>query len=380
MKSDRSVPTSQRLAKAAAAVLEAEATEGAKTPNTAASRAAAISAIGRGMRMKKQRRRLRWIIAGGTTALAAAAVALFVSFHHPTQSSAGNGAPALATASFVKGSPIVIHAKSNGVKTSLVDGTSLGAGDRVLLEEGSGAHATIALARGTQLRMADNADVLLANVAPETTFELAAGSVHADVAKLQANERFVIRTADTEVEVRGTSFDVSRTGRECNGTTTRVTVKEGIVAVRSRGHETLLRAGESWPAGCEEHAQERIETPPVAPIGSAVGSASSSPSVAVKAPPIGNASPTDLAAQNDLFARALEKKKAGDAAGAVATCEELIARYPNGHLTQSARAERMKLLQSIDASRARNAAREYLQKYPNGFAKADAELILSAPY
>lgn len=378
MKSDRSVPTSQRLAKAAAAVLEAEATEGAKTPNTAASRAAAISAIGRGMRMKKQRRRLRWIIASGATALAAAAtVALFVGFHHPSQSNTGNGAPALATASFVKGSPIVIHAKSNGVKTSLVDGTSLGAGDRILLEEGSGAHATIALARGTQLRMGDNADVLLANVAPETTFELAAGSVHADVAKLQANERFIVRTADTEVEVRGTSFDVSRTSRECNGTTTRVTVKEGIVAVRSRGHETLLRAGESWPAGCEERAaQERIETPPVVPVS---GSASSPP-IAVKAPPIGNASPTDLAAQNDLFARALEKKKAGDAAGAVATCEELIARYPNGHLTQSARAERMKLLQSIDASRARNAAREYLQKYPNGFAKADAELILAAPY
>src|SRR5690606_20168407 len=38
--------------------------------------------------------------------------------------------------------------------------------------------------------------------------ELAAGRVTVEVARLRAGERFVVRTEDAEVEVRGTAFEV----------------------------------------------------------------------------------------------------------------------------------------------------------------------------
>ncbi|MEB2314186.1 MAG: hypothetical protein OZ921_10335 [Sorangiineae bacterium] len=86
---------------------------------------------------------------------------------------------------------------------------------------------------------------------------------------------------------------------------------------------------------------------------------------------------SDLAAQNDLFEVALASKRAGDAAGALAALERLLARYPASHLAQSARAERMKLLGGIDGDRDRAAAKDYLYRYPSGFARADAILIVS---
>ena len=86
---------------------------------------------------------------------------------------------------------------------------------------------------------------------------------------------------------------------------------------------------------------------------------------------------SNLGAQNDLFEAAVARKRAGDGPGAVAGFDELLARFPNSHLAQAAHGERMKLLRDIDKERARAAARDYLRRYPSGFARADAELILT---
>jgi hypothetical protein len=88
---------------------------------------------------------------------------------------------------------------------------------------------------------------------------------------------------------------------------------------------------------------------------------------------------SDLAKQNDLFDRAIARKQAGDPRGAVAALDELLQSYPSTRLAQSARADRMKLLRDLDPPSARRAAEEYLRLYPAGFARKDAELIVSAP-
>ena len=62
-----------------------------------------------------------------------------------------------------------------------------------------------------------------------------------------------------------------------------------------------------------------------------------------------------------------------------AACEAISAShakaYPRSPLREAADAQRMNILAGIDRARARAAAREYLARYPRGFARADAEAI-----
>ena len=95
-------------------------------------------------------------------------------------------------------------------------------------------------------------DVTVRSGGRAAIFDLAGGSLKADVAKLAPDERFVVETADTEVEVRGTSFRVSVVPLDAtcgDGTTTRVAVYEGMVAVRRNGREEIVSKGEEWPDG-----------------------------------------------------------------------------------------------------------------------------------
>jgi ferric-dicitrate binding protein FerR (iron transport regulator) len=401
MKSNRS------LSKIAATVLAAEARPAAEVAPDA--RANTIRAITGAMRARKRQRRMRWYAMGAVAACAAAVVGLGVGRAKSPQGAepvATRSAPAMA-ASFVRGAPEVVR---QGVRRPLSDGTSLDVGDRVVVEPGS--RATVALAQKTYLAIDDHAELILAIAAPATTFELGAGSVRADVAKLSPNERFVIRTGDAEVEVRGTSFEVSVVDPDpaCgSGTRTRVKVREGTVAVRARGSESLVSAGGSWPSGCTA-AQGALmnvtgaspsEPPPSSDArgsesarGPSIRSPSASGAAGAGGPDIvrtweprgenaraarGEApASSDLPKENDLYERALAKKRAGDPRGSVALLDDLVAHYPNGPLAQSARAERMKLLRGVDNERARESARDYVKRHPNGFARQDADLILSA--
>ncbi|MBX3201916.1 MAG: FecR domain-containing protein [Labilithrix sp.] len=351
-------------------------------------RARAVDAIAAAMRERRRRRHVRWA-AFGAAALAASVALVFASQHRqvaPAVATVGPTATAVrpaVSAALVRGAPALVRA---GHRQPLSDGAPVVAGDRLLVEAGS--RTTIALADGTYLLLRDGADLLLESTAPATTFKLDAGAVHADVAKLKPNERFIVRTPDAEIEVRGTSFEVSQVSPDpaCgDGTTTRVSVREGVVAVRARGHETLLRANETWPSGC---AFERAGHAPAASVDAGATSLSAAPAGAQE-DPHGGAAPgasikrieppaSDLRAQNDAFERAVARKRTGDAPGAVAAFDVFLARYPKSHLAQSARAERMKLLRGFDRERARGAARAYLEQHPDGFARSDAELILSA--
>jgi outer membrane protein assembly factor BamD (BamD/ComL family) len=86
---------------------------------------------------------------------------------------------------------------------------------------------------------------------------------------------------------------------------------------------------------------------------------------------------SQLAEQNDLYARAVTSREAGDTAGALALFERLVARYPSSPLAENASAERMKLFASTHRPEASQAASDYLARYPAGFARRDAEEIVA---
>ena len=96
------------------------------------------------------------------------------------------------------------------------------------------------------------------------------------------------------------------------------------------------------------------------------------PSAPPSAPPK-VAPSTDLAAQNDLFADAIAKKRAGDHEGAIAAFDRLLAKWPASPHAESAAAERMRL---ASGTRAIGYAKQYLARYPHGFAAAEAKAIV----
>jgi TolA-binding protein len=78
---------------------------------------------------------------------------------------------------------------------------------------------------------------------PDYVVRVDDGAIAVQVGKLAARERFRVKTADAEVEVRGTKFDVGvETGR-----LTSVAVYEGRVEVRTTDQQVvILLAGERW--------------------------------------------------------------------------------------------------------------------------------------
>jgi TolA-binding protein len=262
----------------------------------------------------------------------------------------------------------------------------LASGDRLVTA--SDGRAEIALSTGTSVVVAPAADVTFTQVARAQTFALTAGSVNARVAKLHEGERFLVRTADTEVEVRGTVFEVAVVPSDpsCGeGTTTRVSVTEGVVVVRNHGEEVRVAAGEHWPVGCaapKPLAAPSASSAAAAPNGAPSASACATPSgSAAAAPPqptrVGLADPSagPLASQNDLFDLALAAKYRGDLEGALAGFERYLGTYPTGEHVESASVQRMRILAKLDRGRAVEAAKAYLAQHPKGFARDEAEAL-----
>jgi len=343
------------LARAATDVLVGESIPDVR-PSPAA-RNDAIAAIAGALVARKQAARRRRVLGGVALGVAAAAAAVFV---------VGTRHPASRLA--VEGSARVVH---DGAPVS--SPAALSAGDHVLASNGG----SVVLASGTRLVLEGNSDLAVASAGKSTIFDVRTGSVRFDVAKLAADDRFIVRTVDSEVEVRGTVFSVSIASPEarCGSTPTRVAVREGVVVVRHAGAETRLLAGDSWPK-CEPALPApppTVATPaPVAetPAPAVVVSPTPTQQIAPKPPP------TDLAAQNDVFAEGIAKKRSGDQEGAIATFDRLLTKWPGSPLAENAAAERMRL---ATGDRAVAYAKAYLARFPNGFAAKEARTISSTP-
>jgi hypothetical protein len=345
----------------------------APMPPAPEERARAIAAIAQAIAQRARRRRaLR--ATGAAVAVAAAVGAVFAGSHFARHAAAP--APLAQVARAPGSAPeIVAHPTAGGASVlvsgaaaPLVDGRPLTAGSRIVTPPNG--RATLSFSTGTSVALGEGADLTVGGEGGSEVLRLAGGFVDLHVAKLAAGQRFLVDTPDAEVEVRGTQFRVALTTPDpgCGaGTTTRVTVTEGVVVVRHAGAESRVAAGERWPSSCGHasvaafSADSPVVTPPAAKP------AAGGRAVHVSA----------LAEQNDLFAEATSAKRRGDSAGAVSAFDRLLAKYPACPLSESASVERMRLLRGTAPTRAVVIAQQYLARYPAGFARAEAEAIVS---
>ena len=174
----------------------------------------------------------------------------------------------------------------------------------------------------------------------------------------------------------------------------------------------VLAAGESWPPPCTTKAETPASAPTLAApaqagvtllspqqqgfgrpaqhsqsgLGSALSPVATASATTSRPPPAVDTATTadvpplpasELTEQNRAFEEALGAKRRGEAQAALGGFDRFLAKYPKSPLVESAMAERMRILASTDESRARDAATQYLERFPSGFAAAEARAVLA---
>lgn len=179
-----------------------------------------------------------------------------------------------------------------------------------------------------------------------------------------------LESGDTEVATRGAHFSV-KVGAGCDGRS-QVEVSAGSVVIAGR---TKLQAGERWPRCSAPAPRAPVSPTPTAPAPRA------RPQVTKRtnAPPPPTPNDDRLARHNELYLEALELQRAGNVAAAVKKLEAVLA-DPSTPLAETALSQKMKWLSATNRPAAREAAKDYLQRFPMGFGRADAEqLVLESP-
>jgi ferric-dicitrate binding protein FerR (iron transport regulator) len=342
-------------------------------------RAKAIAAIAQALTAKTRRRTQRaWALS--VAAVIAASVLMYVGGRRLSASSQQPVAQLVSAVARPTGHGTAILDQVG--KQALISPLVLPQGGH-LVAGGTGG-ASVRLSTGTELAVEHDTNLEFESGGPVQRFFLAQGVLQAKVAKLGDGQRFVVRTPDAEVEVRGTVFrvEIVEPDAACaSGARTRVSVSEGLVEVRGAGASTYIHPGESWPAGCARVASATVDVARGA--ASVVAPASPKPSERAagavfqrdmtEARTVKEAS--SISQQNRLFAEANAARQQGDNARAVSLFERLIARYPASPLAEGAAVQRMLALKNIDPAAGRSAARQYLSRYPQGYAKRDAEKL-----
>lgn len=328
-------------------------------------RSRTIAALARAIEGRARKRRVRlWI--GGALGVAAASLALLGG----ARLVAPRGAlVVVAPVAPVSVPQIVAHPVGgsssvtvSGAQGPLDDGRQLAEGNRVVTP--ADGRAMLSFSTGSTVLLREGTDLTVTGEGAAQMLRLDSGSVDLHVAKLASGRRFVVATGDAEVEVRGTRFRVAIVAPDpdCGaGTRTRVSVTEGVVTVRHAGLEDRVPAGEQWPGGC------------------AAAVSSAGPERLAQAAPVvvARGGESTLTEQNDLFAAAAAAKRRGDSRSALAALDAFVARFPSSPLAESVAVERIRLLRATAPSRAVIAARDYVARYPKGFARAEAEAIVA---
>jgi hypothetical protein len=341
-----------RYAELAAKVLARGAANDEAGSVTLPDRAASVAAIERALRASGRRRLAPWL--GWGVAAAAAAVLVPLGWRNlrstpetATETATVGGAP--HGDSRVTLNLTIAAVEGSGASIETIDGPRPAArGDRIAAGSSvhvpEAGHLLLALDTGTQLRVGASSRVRLTSLGAAQRFDVDSGTLEAEVAKVPLGGRFVVATRDAEVEVKGTRFEVAvvPAPSACAPfVRTQVMVQEGVVAVRFAGGEVRLAAGSIWPA---------CAPPPPAVHSSrnhARASRSPAPPRDIAASSAQPADPSTLAEQNDLFAAALAARRRGDLVEGIRWLDRLIARYPNGQLIDSARAERQRLIEAV---------------------------------
>ena len=270
-------------------------------------------------------------------------------------------------------------------------------GDMFRATTGSGtAGVRLASGDGMELVVEPGGALRVVEAAATKRFTLMLGAVRIHVRRLRSGERFLIDTPEAEVEVHGTRFRVTRadaaTGAasgaamgaatglgpsRCGGAaSTVVSVSEGVVSVAGAGRVVRVSPGETWSSSCP--------TPEAAPSTSPLASSTAGPRASAESarppwlhrrhPPASTQTPSRLAAQNDLFEDAARARRQGHPSQALELFERFAETYPDSSLLESALIQRMRLLATSGATgAAAQAATRYLDRFPDGFARTEAE-------
>ena len=203
--------------------------------------------------------------------------------------------------------------------------------------------------------------------------ELARGSLwlHVDHSS-RPDRRLVVALPDGELEDTGTTFTVSVDGER----TTRIEVQDGSVLLRLRGQlPVAIGSGGTWspnPASAPAAATSAASTVPLSP--SHVASVAPAASAA-----LGSAEPSIAALTLDPsrdFRAAMSTFNSGDNARAAAQFAHFLAKHPRDPRAEDAAYLRVIALhRSGDAPGLKNAAQDYLRRYPSGFRHAEVEAL-----
>ena len=200
--------------------------------------------------------------------------------------------------------------------------------------------------------------------------ELVAGRVEVRVPKLPAGSEVRVQTADATVVVHGTKFLVERVAAVgARPASTRVAVTEGVVTVDTASGRRTLTAGMDLTTG----------EPPAPPAEST--SASALATSAIQEPPAAPAasSRSTLGAENALLSEAMRLRRDRQDDRALALVDAFVERYPGSPLMETARVERLRILEETGAmDRLLRDAERYLADYPRGYARDEASRMLAA--
>lgn len=218
------------------------------------------------------------------------------------------------------------------------------------------------------------------------------GTLDLAVRKLTPGERFVVATDDAEVEVRGTVFEVEAHA----GRIARVQVSEGNVEVRHQGTRSVVSAGGAWhppeamavvagdPADEQSRESGRGLTLATRAGSSGISAARTSvsspvPSVTAPVPSItaAGSAPDEGNDASKTFGEAVNLLGRGDYGAARKELDAFRAAHP-----ADPRADLAAFLTIVSFQRAgrraaaQDAARRYLELYPNGDRRAEVARVL----
>jgi TolA-binding protein len=206
--------------------------------------------------------------------------------------------------------------------------------------------------------------------------ELESGTLTIRVRHQEVGERFLVDLPDGELEVRGTTFEV--TARD--GVTERVHVDEGKVSLRVVGRaELLLGAGATWTHADAPFASATASTPlpASASASAATPSASSSSSPATTATSMTSA-PSMGGAEESAFADAVALLQSGRYEAAADAFHAFV-----GAHASASQAEDASYLEAVALARAGRvdaaglAAERHLASFPRSFHAKEAAILVA---
>jgi TolA-binding protein len=204
--------------------------------------------------------------------------------------------------------------------------------------------------------------------APDEAVQLQDGQIEVEVRPLGPGQRFRILTADAEVEVRGTAFEVTAVA----GHLSQVLVLHGLVEVRPSGRAAvMLRAGQRWEATASG-------TPPEAAAHRrrAAGRRAASPGVVERLRAAPAEEPAESAADRE-FRQGWRALAEGDAEVAAQRFGRAIESGASDGVVEDARFFRgVALARARRPEEARRVLEDYLQRHPRSERAGEAQVLV----